>query len=181
MAYRQRRKKDRPSRTEGDGLGKRKTAQTATDRNLARREKYHSDEEYRTKVIERSRQTYRNTHPKGESKLADGLLREGTIRQIMTDGLEHPEYVTVFRMSEAAQALGRSMLTLKRWIKEDLIPGPILQDVVYGYMHYSEGELKLIAGFLAEHERDYEYLHYTHTTTIHRIAQGLEAYRKLHL
>jgi len=132
-------------------------------------------------VIERSRRTYRNNHPKEVSKLNSGLLRDGAVREVTCEGLEHPENVETYRMSEAALALGRSMVTIKRWIKEELIPPPILTDVVYGYKHYSRGELKLIAMLLAEHERQYEYFHYTHTVTINRIWQGIEAYRKTHL
>ena len=96
-------------------------------------------------MIERSRDTYRQNHPKAKSKLANGLLRGGAAREVIAEGLDHPEFVETYRMSEAALALGRSMLTLKRWIKEKIIPEPILKDVIYGYKHYRQGELKLIA------------------------------------
>jgi DNA-binding transcriptional MerR regulator len=103
------------------------------------------------------------------------------MREVTADGLEYPETVEVYRISEAAAAIGRSTLTLKRWIREKLIPEPILVDTTYGYRQYSKGELKLIAGYLAKHEQDYEYLHFTHLVTINQIAQAIEIYRKTHL
>ena len=181
MAIRQRSTESKLRSVEGRSSRQNTDPKKQEDRNLRRREKYHNDAEYRDRVIERSRKSYRHNHPKANSRLSDGLLAPGTIREVMTDGIVRPVQVEVYRMSEAAAALGRSMLTLKRWIKDELIPKPVLRDVVYNYLHYSKGELRLIAAFMAEHEKDYEYLHYTHTTTIHRIAQGIEAYRKTNL
>lgn len=81
-------------------------------------------------------------------------------------------------MREAAEALGRTILTFKKWVREGTIPPPIYEDTSYGYLHYSEGELQTIARVLARHFETYDYLHKTHNDTIHRIWQSLEAYRR---
>lgn len=86
--------------------------------------------------------------------------------------------VRVFTIVEAAKALGKSALTLKKWIKESLVPPPILTCAAYGYKHYSEGELRLIAKQLLKHEDEYNYLHTTHDSTIDSMWQAMEAYRK---
>jgi len=84
-------------------------------------------------------------------------------------------------MTEAATALDKNILTLKRWIKESLMPPPVITDTTYGYVQYSEGELKLIAKILKEHEEEFNYLHSTHTVTINQLWQQLESYRKHHI
>lgn len=91
--------------------------------------------------------------------------------------MDHPVYVEAFTMPQAARALGRSELCLKRWIAEGLVPSPILKDTVRKYSHYSVGELRVIAGVLKQHEAEFKYLASTHTATIHRMWQSMQGYR----
>lgn len=92
--------------------------------------------------------------------------------------MDHPVTADTYTVPEAAHALGKSELTFKRWIAEDLIPEPILTDTVRGYKHYSVGELRVIARVLAEHEREFAYYTTKHEATKQRIMQGLEGFRR---
>lgn len=94
------------------------------------------------------------------------------------DGMDHPVSANAYTLPEAARALGRSELTFKRWVSEDLIPGPVLLDVVRGYRHYSEGELKVIARELAVHEKEFSYYTVKHVRTRENIMQAMEGYRR---
>jgi len=81
-------------------------------------------------------------------------------------------------MTEAANALGKTPLAFKRWIKDEMIPPPILQDTIRGFNHYSVGELQVIATILRNHEKEYTYFLTEHVQTVHLMWQGIEAYRK---
>lgn len=96
---------------------------------------------------------------------------------MFVDGMDHPVMACVYTIPEAARALGRSELTFKRWISEDLIPEPILQDTTRGYKHYSEGELKVIGEVIAEHEREFSYYTGKHELTRQRLMQRVQGYR----
>lgn len=92
--------------------------------------------------------------------------------------MDHPQVVETYTVPEAAHALGKSELTFKRWIAEDLIPEPVLRDTTRGYGHYSAGELRVIARILADHEREFSYYTTKHDSTRQRIMQSLEGYRR---
>lgn len=98
-------------------------------------------------------------------------------REILAGDMDVPVYAATFTVPEAARALGKSDLTLKRWIKEGLIPPPVLRDTRRGYLHYSEGELMVLAKILAKHERHMAYYSLTHEVTQHAIWQAMQAYR----
>lgn len=107
------------------------------------------------------------------------MLTEPKDRELYVEGYPDELYVVPsYSVPEAAMALGRTQLTLKRWIKDKLVPEPQLIGGNYNYRHYSEGELQSIAKVLVEHEQEYDYLHHTHTMTVNRIWQEVEAYRK---
>lgn len=95
--------------------------------------------------------------------------------------MERPVYVESFTIPEAARALGRSELGLKRWIADGIVPPPVLKDTVRSYRHYSVGELGVIARVLREHEDDFKYLTAKHTATIHVMWQRIQAYRANHI
>lgn len=82
-----------------------------------------------------------------------------------------------YTMSEAAEALGRTRLTLKRWVRDGLIPPTVLADTVYQYRQYCEEELKLIAQQLAIHEAEFSYFTKKHVETIAEIQRVLQEYR----
>jgi hypothetical protein len=153
------------------------------DYNETRRQLYSTDSSYRDKVKEQVRQQYRKDHPKKPTKLLGGLLKEPTQREVFNEFVDPDgkEFFTedCYTVPEAAAALGKSQLTVKRWIKEKLVPPPILVDSVYGYLQYSEKELKIFAEVLREHEKHYDYLHCTHLSTIDSLWQRIEGHRKM--
>lgn len=105
------------------------------------------------------------------------MLLDGTQREVFTPEMDHPVVAEVYTIPEAARAIGRSELTIKRWLMEDLIPGPILTDTVRRYRHYSRGELEIIARILADHEREFAYYTAKHEQTRHRLMQEIQGYR----
>lgn len=165
-------------RTAGAGV----VAPTQQDRNRARREQYAVDPQYAERQKQLARQTYNRDKPL-VPKLANGLLTRGTMREVVDEHghMEFPQTVESFTVPEAAAALGRTELTLKRWIEDDLIPQPILRDTSRNYRQYSVGELTVIARELQEHEREFRYYATAHTATRERIAQHVFAYRQQHV
>lgn len=101
-----------------------------------------------------------------------------TSKEVEVAGMDYPVIVDVYSISESATALGRSTVGIKRWIRDGILPPPIIKDSSHGWPHYSKGELKLIAKVVAQHEEEYEYLSHTHTLTINRLWQSIEAFRK---
>lgn len=87
----------------------------------------------------------------------------------------------VYTIPEAAVALGKALLTLKRWIKQGIVPEPIVTDTVKGHKHYTKGELQTIARILIEHENEYTYLKLDHTDTVSRLHEVVTAYREAHM
>jgi predicted site-specific integrase-resolvase len=95
--------------------------------------------------------------------------------------MDAPATAECYTMREAAEALGRSMLSLKRWIKMGLLPPPVLRDTTRNYLQYSRGELLVICRELGSHEREYSLYSAKHETTTHRIWQAIQAYRSTHI
>lgn len=152
--------------------------ETAAERhNKSRQVKYHTNEAYNEKVRDAARATYRKENPIAPSKLRNGLLAEGTLREVYTESMDHPVVAETFTLPEAAKALGRAELTFKRWIYDGLIPDPILKETMRGHKLYSVGELQVIARILAEHERDYSYFTSKHEETSNRIWQMVTGFR----
>jgi hypothetical protein len=95
--------------------------------------------------------------------------------------MEYPHVVEAFTLPEAARALGRTELSIKRWIRDDLIPAPVLRDTSRGYSQYSAGELSVLADELREHEREFTYYSFAHTATRESVHQHIFAYRQHHV
>lgn len=91
--------------------------------------------------------------------------------------MDHPVAVESFTVPQAAEALGRSMATLRRWIDGDKIPAPYLTEVVRRNRVYSVGELQVIARVIAQHEREFTYLVSEHTHIVETLHQAVHAYR----
>ena len=158
------------------------SAKGGSDRNATRRKRYADDPEYAEEQKRRYRDYYRRTNgydPDKASILEGGkLLARATTKNVQIEDTHETYDVLVYTIREAAQAIARSELTLRRWIRDELIPAPRLFDTTYGYMHYSRGELKIIARLLAQHERDFDYLHKSHEFTINNIRDAVEKYRE---
>jgi len=97
------------------------------------------------------------------------------------DGEDIIQVHEVYTIPEAAVALGKALLTLKRWIKQEIIPEPVVTDTVKGHKHYTKGELQTIARILIEHENEYTYLKQTHTDTVSRLHEVVTAHREAHM
>lgn len=178
MAPTQRHTKNKHKQATNRGNKKRGGVKEGEDSHSPRREKYSSNEGYRERVKEGNRKNYRRNNPKKESKLTRGLLFDALDKEVVGDKLEYPIVVPVYNMTEAANALGKTPLAFKRWIKDEMIPPPILQDTIRGFNHYSVGELQVIATILRNHEKEYTYFLTEHVQTVHLMWQGIEAYRK---
>lgn len=145
--------------------------------NVSRRDQYRTDPSYRENVKAAARSHYRKENPLKQTRLANGLLTEGTQREVMAEDMDHPVMVEAFTLPEAAKALGKAELTFKRWIYEEVVPGPVLHDSYRNYRVYSVGELQLIARIIAVHEREFAYLSRQHTTVVEQLHQALHGYR----
>ena len=91
--------------------------------------------------------------------------------------MDHPESVETFSIPQAADALGRSLATLRRWIEADKVPAPYLEEVVRKNKVYSVGELQTIARVISQHERDFIYLATQHSHIVETLRQAVHAYR----
>lgn len=89
--------------------------------------------------------------------------------------------VESYTIPEAAEAMGKALNTFRRWIHDELIPGPYLNDAQSGYKIYSRGELDIIAQALQVHAEEFSYFRADHTTVIHQINQRIQAYRSMHI
>lgn len=178
MVSTQRREKDTGETVVVRRRGAGSQAKKRADRNKRRREIYSSDVGEEERNRDRARKAYRDKHPK-TSKPPGVLVQLPEVKEVYRE--TDPDKVVsleVYTVPAAAEALGKTQLTLKHWINDELVPGPILLDTVFGYRHYSSGELKIIFTILKEHWRTYDYLTPNFTTVIHQIAQNVEAYRK---
>jgi hypothetical protein len=108
---------------------------------------------------------------------AQGLLVAPITKEVRRGDDPTLLYVGVYTMKQAAEALGKTMLGFKRWVKEGLIPPPVLADTNRGYLHYSRGELEAIRVELVRHEQEFSYFTTKHTDTIHRVWSAVQRYR----
>jgi predicted transcriptional regulator len=95
--------------------------------------------------------------------------------------MDHPVTVETFTLPAAAEALGRSEATFRRWIEDDKVPRPRLQDVTRHYMVYSAGELEAMARVISEHEQEFKNLVAANSQVVERLHQAVYAYRDLYI
>jgi hypothetical protein len=108
------------------------------------------------------------------------LRKEPTLREVYRSDKAESEYIMLetYTIPQAAEALGKSQITLKKWIDEALIPPPVLACGTYGYALYSVGELQLIAEFLKSYQQDRVYLSKTEASELESLRQRFEGYRR---
>jgi len=181
MEPRQRREEGKRGGVVGRGARPNPQAKGGADHNETRRKLYATDPEYADKQRRAARDAYRKENPLGPSKLTNGLLLAGTQREVIAGDMDHPVTVVTYTIPEAARALGKSELTFKRWIQEDLMPEPILMDTTRGYRHYSAGEVTVMANVLARHEREFAYYTAKHELTKHALLQAVQGYRSTYI
>lgn len=119
---------------------------------------------------------YRKEHPlspKTPGELCGGRLRILRVSSAASVASDASASVHSFSVTEAAEALGRSVLTLRKWIKDSLIPAPIFEDVSKRNLCYTLPEIEAIAACLEEHERSFVYLGVSHRTSITLISRAV--------
>ena len=95
--------------------------------------------------------------------------------------MDHPELVETYTVPEAADALGRSLSTIRRWIEADKFPAPILRDAQRGYLLFSAGELSVAARLIHAHELEFSYMATGNTHIVETLHQAIHAYRAHHV
>lgn len=96
---------------------------------------------------------------------------------MITGDMDHPVAVESFSVPQAAEALGRSLATIRRWLGDDKIPAPILRDTTKNHMVYSVGELEVMARVIAQYEQEFTYLATARTHVVETLQQAVHAYR----
>lgn len=99
--------------------------------NVRRKQKYHSDPEYREKVIQRQREA-RKKNPR-PSTASDKHYR--TI---------NGDQVEVFRIGHVVEAISRSEKTIRTWESEGLIPAPSIEGK---HRYYTQEQVSLLKEF----------------------------------
>jgi hypothetical protein len=147
-----------------------------------RRQKYSSDENYRNRAKDLSRQSYRRT---ADVELRSCKYSLGFIEQIaQEEECVLPNKTTskflVLSIAQTADMLQRLYQTLWRWIQHGVIPAPILkvQGKTKGQYVYHIEEVKALIEEIANHEADVAYLRRDHHEARERIAQRILAVRK---
>lgn len=84
-----------------------------------------------------------------------------------------------YTITEAAEALGRSIANFRRWVTGELIPAPFLKDTTRGNYCYCAEELRILLRILVEHERDYVYFGAKHVTVSNRMHQSIMGFRDI--
>jgi len=115
--------------------------------------------------------------PPPDTILTQGVGQKGTIREVV-DGEGTAFTFECYTLREAAEALYKTPLTLRRWIKEGFVPAMTLHDTSFNYGQYARGELNAMARVLAEHEQEYQYLRKEHEDTIRRLCSQVNRYRQ---
>lgn len=95
--------------------------------------------------------------------------------------MDGPAVVETFSIIEAAEAIGRTPLTFRRWIDRDMVPAPYLREEGNRPCVYSRGELEVMAAVLAKHKEDFQYLCEKHEHVRHNMQQHMQAYRSNHI
>ena len=179
MALRKRRKEIRPGRNTVVSSRPGQGTEEVRDNNAIRRELYRRNPIYRNKVIKRAREYYVPMNDPTR-KTPSSATVEPDYKEVVVQGTEECVYAYVYTVPRLAEALGRSIPTVKKWISEGLIPPPIIRDTSRNYAHYSVGEYEIIRTFLKERERTVglQYLGASHAVDIERLHQQLEGFRK---
>lgn len=180
MELRKRRTFSGRSRSEA---GSHESLKATTDneyRNRRKRAKYATDPEFANRLKSARLRHYRATHPLPMT-LSNGLLVPGVMKYLyVIEGevrYESSDLVESYSYPLASEALGRTEMTFKKWVRRGIVPPAIWRDSVRGFLQYTVGELTVIANALAQHEAQNAYVLPSHTGTIEAIWQALHQYR----
>lgn len=162
---------------------KSQATQKREDLNRQRRERYARDEAHRTHIRAMQKQRYRETRAKTpyEDKLSEGLLTDGVQREVIFDGEDELYVYECYTLREAAEALGRSLLTIRSWIEKEFIPPPVCKGSRPTHQQYTRYELDAIAFVLSEHSKHSKYISSKDTPVIERLHDAVWSAREAHL
>ena len=118
---------------------------------------------------------YRKDHPL-QTKLPVAPIAGG-LRELVEPSTGACLSLHSFSTAEAAHALGRSLLTFRKWKEAGLVPQPIFQDAIRGWGYYVQEEIDAIASALAVHEQTHQYYGVGHTETRARVRRAVDAAR----
>lgn len=116
-----------------------------------RRQRYHTDPEYRAKVVEKARaqaaerSVHRKMNPKPHRRNKPMNERE---QEIVIDG--EPRLVRLFAIGGLARVLNRTTQTIRKWETEQLIPLAMYRDDS-GRRWYTEDQVALLGRMLEKH------------------------------
>ena len=178
VARRQRSKNEKPRQSVKRRGEKMQKAKRSPDRNQRRRLLYASDPAYRARVLRRQREHYSRTRGSQESKLKDGVLCRGIQREIDVDGLDDIVVLESYTLRQTGDALGRSILTIRTWIKNGIIPEPFCTEAATGYKVYARFELDVMAEILADHETHSQYVSADNEELVGEFHECVEAVRQ---
>lgn len=165
------------TRTDRRGSAAAKSAEIRPDRASVRRALYSSDAGTASAIRDASRRHYQQEHPP-QQRLANGPRSAGTTREVTT-ATGHTGTVESYTVAQTALTLGRSLATLRRWLREGKIPAQRLRETSKGYAVYSRGEVEEIAEVIAAYEADGDY--FTATSPLGQaLATRLALYRARH-
>ena len=178
-------------RTRNKETPEQRAERLAAARNARRNKRYHSDEEYRKKVLAQGRQSYRGSVGASTSRevVSIGKLQYiGESREVTIKG-KRRKHIT-FSVEELAEALGDyNPSVIRRWYQKGQIPKPALEaDVVVPrkgnttghqrmYVYVIE-EVKAIVSILSEHFSEFLYFRKDHEDTVDRIMDQISNIRE---
>lgn len=107
-----------------------------------------------------------------------GVLRPGVYRELVIEGLEETEVLESYTVKEAAEALGRTYLTVRSWIEKGILPEPFTKEVSRGFKNFTRFELDVVAEILADHETHSQYVSTANVELITDIQNCIRAVRE---
>lgn len=165
-----------PRRNSSEAPRRSEAAGDGPDRNAVRRAAYAGVPGIADSVRGRQRERYTPQSDRGQ-QVAHGSVPAGVVREITWDECEHPESRETYTIPEFAKAIGRSELTIRRWIEADKLPGPYLRETTRNTRVYSRGELDVILAVLNRHAQSYQYLTSTSVSAIQEMMEQVQNYR----
>jgi hypothetical protein len=146
--------------------------------NEKRRELYHSNKRVKASVQRSAREYYRRNNPKAAPNLQGRTPRVNGVAKEVLDDNGKMSVKVCYTVPSAAEAVGKSVVTFKKWMASGWIPAPVHIDMVYSHNQYTLAEVKAIVAALVRHYETYDYLNANHTSTIAAIKSGVEKARE---
>lgn len=93
------------------------------------------------------------------------------------EGVEDLLVLEGFTLRETGEALGRSLLTIRSWIENEIILAPFCFEAATGYQQYTRFELDALSEILCEHEQHSQYVSSQDAALIERMHEVMEIAR----